>query len=324
MLYTRTQEQGKTRNVWGYPMSDTLYELRYYVPWLNLEKALPWRTALLGPDQVDKAITYHLKTKSPDQRVVCVDFENYDASVRPLNIMHAFEYIASNFQDIDDELSWMSRRFSTIEIMTPDGLIEGWHGVPSGSTFTNAVDSLVQLQASGVTGARCQIQGDDGVYLLYPSEHDEVASNFRRSGLTLNEDKTNVFETEEAIYLQRYYHPDYSTADGVLGGVYSLFRAFARLKYLERWTDLGDIGIPGKDYFSIRAVMILENCKHHPAFREAVKLAQSLDEYDLGFDKAHLPAYSRSEEARVRATNPGLDITEGIDSFETMKVLRGG
>ena len=320
VLFTRTQEQGKTRDIWGYPVRDTLRELEVYIPWLEVEKALPWRTALLGPDYVDTAISRLLLNKSADLRVVCVDFSQFDATISPRNAMNAFEYIASHFQD-PAAINPILEAFTTIGIWTPDGEISGPHGVPSGSTFTNAVDSVVQFQLAGVDPARCQIQGDDGVYLVTQSEHDSLVERFRSGGLSFNEDKSNVFETQEAVYLQRYYHPDFRRHDGELGGVYSAYRAFMRLKYLERWTDLDAYGITGRDYFSIRAVMILENCKYHPAFRDLVRLARDIDREGLMFDRNALRPYSRTVEARVRATSPALDISGGIESFEVMKIL---
>ena len=320
VLFTRTQEQGKTRDIWGYPVRDTIRELQFYIPWLEVEKRLMWRTALLGPDHVDTAISRLLLNKSADLRVVCVDFSRFDATISPRNAMQAFEYIASHFQD-PAAVNPILEAFMTIGIWTPDGEISGPHGVPSGSTFTNAVDSVVQFQLAGVGEARCQIQGDDGVYLVTQSEHDSLIERFRYGGLSFNEDKSNVFETQEAVYLQRYYHPDYRRHDGELGGVYSAYRAFMRLKYLERWTDLGAAGIAGRDYFSIRAVMILENCKYHPAFRDLVHLAREIDRDGLMFDRNALKPFSKTVEARVRATSPALDITGGIESFETMKLL---
>ena len=173
VLYTRTQEQGKTRDIWGYPVRDTLRELSYYLPWLEVEKRLPWRKALLGPDDVDVAISRLLLNKSADLRVVCVDFSRFDATITPRNSMQAFEYISSQFQD-PAAMNIILETFVTIGIWTPDGEISGPHGVPSGSTFTNAIDSLVQFGLAGVDESRCQIQGDDGVYLVTPSEHDAL------------------------------------------------------------------------------------------------------------------------------------------------------
>lgn len=49
ILFTRTQEQKKTRNVWGYPMVDTLNEMMYYSPLLKYQRELAYRSALISP-----------------------------------------------------------------------------------------------------------------------------------------------------------------------------------------------------------------------------------------------------------------------------------
>lgn len=328
VLFTRTQEGGKTRNVWGYPVSDTLEEIRFFRPWFELEKAMDWRAALLGPDAVDRAMTNLLSGKAEDDSVVAVDFSSFDATVQPEHSYEAFSTIASTYQrEAHADLYRLYRRFVTIPIWTPEGEIIGPHGVPSGSTFTNTVDSLVQYAASGydtTRGDMCQVQGDDGVYLVPRDDRDSFIDRFISYGLKVNEQKSQTFDDREAIFLQRYYHPAYpSRTNNGLGGVYSAYRAFARIKYLERWTDFERIGIKGSDFFSLRTIMILENCKHHPAFDQLVRLAHKFDSTNLKFSNEGVKAFSKTLESRARA---GVLHTEsfdkGIDGFETVKVLR--
>ena len=321
VLFTRTAEQRKTRNVWGYPISETIEEQRYFRPWLDVEKSLPWRKALIGPDAVDEGVTLLLSGKRGDELVYCVDFEAYDASLSPSLIAMSFNYISNAFQPgARAGLEDIRDRFLRIPIFTPDGELSGIHGVPSGSTFTNTIDSLAQALVSGTT--RCQIQGDDGVYVIQSSSRDTFPRRFEYEGLKINREKSEIFETQEAVYLQRYYHPSYRSESGGLGGVYSLFRAANRIKYLEQWTDFEREGIRGDDFFALRTVMILENCKHHPGFVEFVRYAQKLDRNGLAFSQAGLKAYSKSLDSRARA---GIlhapNFQSGITDFAVMKVL---
>jgi hypothetical protein len=322
VLYTRTQEGGKTRNVWGYPIADTIEEQRFFLPWLEVEKRFKFRSALNGPEAVDAAITQLLASKGQSDSVVCIDFSAYDASISPKHSHNAFSAIASQFQShYHDDLYQVFRRFITIPVYTPDGEVSGPHGVPSGSSWTNTVDSLVQFAvANGQYD--CQIQGDDGVYIVPKSDLSSFIERFKTAGLVVNDDKTEVFD-EEATYLQRYYSYDYPNSYGHgLGGVYSLFRAFNRIKYLERWTQFGD-AISGADYFALRTITILENCKHHPLFQEFVKLMAHYDGKDLTFSNAGLREYSRIFEAKTRANVFSTDNLEsGINAFETMKILK--
>ena len=323
VLFTRTQEQGKTRNIWGYPVADTVAELQFFKPWLEFEQTLSFRAAIRGPGDVDRAITTMLYNKRSDEYVMCLDFSQYDASVEPRYSKDAFAYIASQFQrSYEPQVVEIFHRFISMPIVTPDGVWEGFHGVPSGSAWTNTVDSLVQYQCAGQP-ANCQIQGDDGVYVGTFEELRDIRDSLNSCGLTVNDDKTWLFSDEECVYLQRYYSPSYkSRVDrSVFGGVYSIYRAFLRLKYLERWTDIEELEIPGKDYFSLRAIMILENCKHHPAFEDAVRFAYDLDAFNLAFDEKSVSKFQSSIAPRIEAGATPFAET-GIDSFETLKVLR--
>jgi hypothetical protein len=320
VLFTRTQEERKTRDVWGFPISDTIREQQFFIPTLSYDKTQAHRAALLGPDAVDRAITLLLTSMKPGGQMFCVDFTSFDATVTPRHSSMAFSEIASLFQSgYVSEIYDIFRRFVTIPIYTPEGEISGPHGVPSGSTFTNTVGSLVQWILSGYH-SKCQIQGDDGVYCVNSqSERDRIRDRFVLNGLIVNDSKSRTFNGQECVYLQRYYHPMYQSRDGIgLGGVYAAARAFLRIKYLESWTDFKRFGIEDADFFALRTIMILENCKHHPAFEDLVKLAHSLEKNNLKFSKQGLAAYSRVVDAKVRAGVFHSSNLEGINSFETV------
>ena len=273
-----------------------------------------------------------------------IDFSSFDASVSPSLSTSAFTWIGQMFQTgAISGFEDVVERFINIPIHTPDGDYTGPHGVPSGSTFTNTVDSAVQwLIAEGAIqnlSNRCQIQGDDGVYVLPRNEIDVLLGGFRDAGLKVNEDKTEV-SSEYAFYLQRYYSRNYRASGGGLGGVYPISRAANRLKYLERWVGLGERTIDreftggqedqislrepllGRDYFSLRAIMILENCKYHPAFFDLVKYAHSLDKYNLDFTKQGIDAFSRHIDPQARAGAMHRPSVSNIDKFETVKAIK--
>ena len=324
VLFTRTAEQGKTRNVWGYPISDTLMENTVLFPYLEKEKQFQWRAALLGPDRTDDAMTLMLASKPKDSMVVCVDFSNYDASVSWDLIQRAFASIAGHFQRAEHPVfEALARRFASIPIWTPDGEWSGTHGVPSGSSFTNTVDSEVQRLASGMCNSLHQIQGDDGVYIIPKEKVSGLYANFEKAGLRINQEKSEEFEDDQAVYLQRYYHQNYRSKSGGLGGVYSVARAVNRIKYLESWTNLDKLGLEGSDFFALRAIMILENCKHHPGFVELVHYVEGWDRNGLDFSSEGLKAYSSALQSKARA---GIfnqsDLREGLNDFETVKLLR--
>jgi hypothetical protein len=324
MLYSRTQEEMKTRNVWGYPIADTVEEQRFFMPWLRYERALPYRSALNGPEAVDQAVTRLLVGKTGSDSVMSVDFSSFDSTITPYLSWGAFSTVASSFQaSSHEQLYGIYRRFISIPIYTPEGEWSGQHGVPSGSSWTNTVDSLVQFQLSGSSPLRCQIQGDDGLYIAPSGSQDDLYSRFEEYGLQIGREKSDTFDGVEAVFLRRYYHPKYKSVNG-LAGVYPTYRALERIKYLERWQDFDRMEIDGRDFFSLRAIMILENCKHHPAFEDLVKFVHGLDRDKLSFSNEGVKAYSRSLESRARAgVLHAQTFDKGLNSFETMKILRG-
>jgi hypothetical protein len=322
VLYTRTQEERKTRDVWGYPMCETVREMRFFAPLLEQRKQLFERAALLGPDAVDIAVTQIFEA-AKGKKLVSIDFSGYDRTIGSKLQERAYSVIASYFQrDYIDEIREIAKVFNSIGLATPDGVLNGPHGVPSGSTFTNEVDSIAQVEAASdfkdkYVQTYYQVQGDDGVYV---SEDPEgLFEGFQAHGLSVNSDKSDI-SVDYAIYLQRYYDKYYKT--DIIHGIYPIVRALLRLVYMERWTDLKKLGVSGKDFFSIRAISILENCKHHPLFREFVKYIRDLDDTNLTFDSSSLKAYIEGLENKSGGlVNQYSDLVTGINQFETTKLL---
>lgn len=328
ILFTRTQEGGKTRTVWGYPIADTLNEMMYYKPLLDRQVNLFWRSALRGTFDVDSAITEIIhKARAMNKFLVSADFSAFDASVGEILIICAFNYIKKLFQkQYHRDIDYIMDRFINIGLLTPSGVFRGKHGIPSGSTFTNEVDSLVQylvaLSSEVVDKDLLQIQGDDGVYVMNKEDFDSLIETFTRAGLILNKDKSYLSQ-EYVIYLRNLYHIDYEK-DGIIGGIYPTYRALTRLVYQERFTDLEDIGLTGQDYFSLRSYSILENCKCHPLFEEFVKFIKSIDKYALAYSQKGVNKYkelltSTSGAEGIIHRRYGDDIS-GIRGFESFKI----
>lgn len=331
ILFTRTQEQRKTRNVWGFPMADTLNEMRYYAPLLEYQKHQVYRAALNGPIEVSKAITLLIKRCRVDQllELLSVDFIGYDNSVRKMAQTKVFDFIKLLFQrDCSSDIDYIAERFSNIPILTPKGLIDGDHGIPSGSTFTNEVGSLTQLgmalDGGHVTLNDLQTQGDDGAYVLKRSNVDKLFNNFTRCGVDVNKSKSYI-SRDYIIYLQNLYHSDYEK-DGIISGIYPVYRALNRILYQERWSTFEDYEISGKDYYSIRTICIVENCKYHPLFKELVKFVLKYDKYSLEYSEKSIAKYvqmiSKTQGADEILKHQYGDDVSGIRSFETVKLIK--
>lgn len=329
ILFTRTQEQGKTRNVWGYPSADTLNEMKFYAPLLEYQKKLKWRAVLNSPDLVDYEITNLINNaKLSGRQLLSIDFSSYDASISKELQGAAFEYIKSLFQNnCADELNYIQHRFNTIGIITPDGVWDGPHGVPSGSTLTNEVDSLVQFSVISnlnlIDINNIQIQGDDGAYAVWADDVEKIFNGFKHYGLNVNEDKSYI-DSNYVIFLQKLYHSDYRLDNNLIGGIYPTYRALCRLVYQERWSDFEEHDISGQDYYSLRAISILENCKYHPLFEEFVKFVIKIDDYNLRFTENGLKSFIRMSEVNGTVgniTNQYGDVG-GIKNFSSYKLIR--
>lgn len=327
ILFTRTQESGKTRTVWGYPIAETLNEMRYYQPLLEYQRRLNWRAALQGPSAVDKSITELINSSiSRNLKLVSIDFSLYDASVKYGLQECAFAYIKSLFQPIySSEIDEILYRFNTIQLITPNGVFSGPHGVPSGSTFTNEVDSLAQYLCAkdfGISDFDMNIQGDDGVYIT--KDPDSLFSHFEGFDLNVSKEKSLV-SNNSVLFLQNYHSPDYVSDEGLFAGVYPTYRALNRIIHPERFDKFSDSGIDGADFYSIRTISILENCCYHPLFEDFVKFVATIDKYSLKYSQKGLKRYSQfvfkndgsDEITKYRRGNS----ISGINSFKTVKIL---
>jgi hypothetical protein len=329
MLYTRTTEMKKTRNVWGFPYADTLFETMYYQPILSLHKQMYCRASIVSPDAVAASITELIsKAQILDKVLYSVDFAGFDASVKYQYIIAVFEYFKSCFAvDFNPYLDSICKRMYSIGIVTPTGVMKGNHGVPSGSTFTNEVDSMVQLgiasTCSFIHKDECQIQGDDGVYIVSTADIPEFEAAFKRAGLKLEKSKSMIAD-DCVVFCQNLYHVDY-LKDGIIPGIYPTYRAINRILFQERYVDFRAVGMKSSDYFGIRCISILENCKYHPLFEELVRFVLVREKYHLDVSDDGLIKYcdylNLSKNASLNLNHQyGYDVS-GIRDFATVKLV---
>lgn len=296
MLFTRTTENKKTRNVWGFPFADTLLEMVYYFPLLAYQRTLFWRAALISPDAVAANITIIIdEAIALGKLLYSVDFAAFDASVKYQYIIKVFDYIKSCFHKVfRGLLDYICERFYTIGLITPTGLLRGKHGVPSGSTFTNEVDSILQfgiaMTCSFIKAKACMIQGDDGVYSMFKEDIPEFEAAFEYAGLKLEKSKSMIAKNC-VVFCQNLYHPDYRDSNGRINGVYSTYRALNRLMFQERFVDFSKHGIKSRDYYGIRTLSILENCKYSPLFEELVRFVLTKESITLDISNDTLTRY---------------------------------
>lgn len=182
LAYSRTQANDKTRLVWGYPYEMTIIEGKFARTLYDIF------TRRDTPMAFGKT-TMHLGTRitsMANRKRFCysVDMSKYDASIANNLIMIAFKILKTWFEIVSDEdkRAWelIVKYFICTPIVMPDqNLYLGKrHGVPSGSYFTQIIDSIVNVIIAGtlshvfnlyLSPDDLQVLGDD---LIFFSDRD--------------------------------------------------------------------------------------------------------------------------------------------------------
>nr|UNI73917.1 MAG: RNA-dependent RNA polymerase [brine shrimp partiti-like virus 4]UNI73918.1 MAG: RNA-dependent RNA polymerase [brine shrimp partiti-like virus 4]UNI73919.1 MAG: RNA-dependent RNA polymerase [brine shrimp partiti-like virus 4] len=215
LAFTRTQlaslESPKIRHVWGRAFHNILiegitaaplmkaYQIRAYPMPIgrHLYKYLPEiiRNTLIGDDE--------------PQLGIGLDVRQFDASAQPWIINDAFAILRENINfdyEPETQLTWEYSKyfFITTPVVMPDGHM--WLkrlGVPSGSYFTQLIDSIInhilvnyiQLKTYGQTFPTW-VLGDDSLFGLpsscLPVRFDTLVHHARTLGFELHPDKSIV------------------------------------------------------------------------------------------------------------------------------------
>jgi hypothetical protein len=279
LLGWRGQSSGehipKQRVVWMFPYSWNIMEGRYFRPVFNILRKLPQFSAWNSLAASDKQITGALDNLQHDQVILSSDYSKFDQSVGPAHQAWFFDYLKILFQPrYHNEISLLQEVFRSIPLVaTRDKVYTGVHGVPSGSTFTNLCDSVVNHFVLLHSPASLQhtwnsVQGDDAVLIV---NNVEAHLKFVTSvGLSANASKQHVSDSSVS-YLQRLHHRDYRV-NGICVGVYPTMRALNSLlgqeRYHKGWSS---------EMETLRVLAILENTRFHPLFDKFVEFVKTGD-----------------------------------------------
>lgn len=331
VLFTRTTEQRKTRDVWGYPIADSLNDMRYSRPLFEYQRKLHWRSALRGPEQVNKKMTKIItEGRRLGLALLSQDFTAYDRSIKPEGQRKITDYRKYLFSPkCSDELDMITERKVNIGLVTPEGVLSDEHALPSGANDTNEDGSIFQMaiakESGCLVGDLFDIQGDDGALAIVGEKVNTLSKCYDKYRVEMNVDKAGV-NSDKIVYLQNLFDIHYVNG-GEIKGIYPTYRALCRIAYQERWSDFEDYGIKGRDYYAIRSLTILENCKYHPLFKELVKYVWKLDKYGLKPSHQGISDYVRmmSEKSGIEGMiiNQHGDDLKGIRNFESYKLVKG-
>lgn len=211
VLFHRGKNMEEARYVNGYPFSMSLIEGRFFYPFqaATMLHHTPYAGGRYDFEMAPLLNEIRVKSKY----VVELDYSKFDSSIPALLSSMAFSIIRDSFvMDEQDKMDWdrITRYFHTSPFLCPDGFIYSGrrHGVPSGSCFTQVIDSLVNAicleyaaRKLSFKTSRYFIMGDDSVMGVYsPVSIKAIAATLLELGIHVNERKSEVKDPEDFIH----------------------------------------------------------------------------------------------------------------------------
>lgn len=258
-------------NVFGQRFQQPLQD---YIRSLNMDFFLPWE----GQDAVQAAISKYWTSQNLK---FGADYTKMDQHFNLFHGMEVYDVIKFYFRkEFWSELKETIEYVFSVPIITNLGYVDQAHAMPSGSEWTNFLETLwnyifciyLEIKYHLHFVLRMGI-GDDQLWMLDGKWNakairwitDVVIKEFEYAGLPGNPDKQEVSCTETG-FLQRHYCEGYNGPNGDIhvAGVYSLIRNVTSQVFPERYHNESEWD---SDMFALRVVMIAENCCYHPEFK---------------------------------------------------------
>jgi hypothetical protein len=276
---------GKLRLVWMYPFAGNVHESCYYFPFQDaiqrseLSKSFysPWA----GFETVKNVVT---KAYASSKMVCASDFTATDEHFQFALTREVADVISAAFRPEyrDGILEMMEHMHSIPLVISPTTMLTGPHGVPSGSSGTNLVETVadhifgtwVSMKTDGVIQPLFGI-GDDMAWVVpRDTDSDFVKSALAKYGEMIGQviqPKKTTAEPNKVKTLQRLFQRGFKVrGSSELRGVYSTIRALKSSVWPERYHSDPEDPFDKRD-FCVRQFQILENCVDHPLFEEFVE-----------------------------------------------------
>lgn len=342
ILGSRAQ-RGSDRFIFMFAMSCNLVELSFVNVILDTIKSnevlsfAAWKGFTPVVDSLDKQRVRDKK------QYLSLDYSKMDKHFNELCTEFVIDVLTPVFQPNSRDLLIKSlRHINEVSVLVePTKLYTGFHGMPSGSGWTNLAESILSfgiiLQTTKFLGlelsnnAIAQLLGDDG-FLGLSENHPEAANVFSevasKFGMVANQEKQGD-STEHFNYLQRFFDRDVSfdlEGRNVMAGSYPGILALNTAINPER---IHDPRKWGPEMETLRWIMILENCNEHPAFHQLIEYFIKGDKYKLG---VLMPGFLKrgivntfKEAKAIKGFVPSYNqekMDRGIQDFDVFKYLR--
>lgn len=200
----------KTRVVAMVDMFQIIGEMKFAIPFQKAIADMDWYAGGKDPHGIGRIIS---DMRYNFQYYISLDYSHFDQSISNWLIRDAFEIVASSFISMDEELySIIVDDFINKNFVSGDGIVHSQKGVPSGSMFTQIIDSVVNRLMittyfqSIKESVQMIVMGDDNLlYTNYPVVVSEIASYLTKNfGVVVNPDKTSYGETlDDPEFLSR-------------------------------------------------------------------------------------------------------------------------
>lgn len=222
----------KTRLVWSAPLGNQIHESRYAIPFQELMKnedeegdrrngSMFMYFSEYRQMQVIRNMIGYAQEHKLD--LISADYSSFDATIHRQLIEYAFAIIGVD-----------GTNFVTKKLLSPWGVKTFTNGVPSGSPFTNIIDSIVNaiiLEYIAVSHeAECayRVNGDDSVVIFsgYISSSD-IAESALELGIEMNPSK-QARSRNSCTFNRQYWGLEYG------GPVPSINRTLNSLVYRDK------------------------------------------------------------------------------------------
>lgn len=322
----------KTRMVWMFPMSVNIVEGSYFQPLQStiVKANMPYFSPWVGFEEVRKQISQVYS--NPKLCIAASDFTSTDAHFQLPTSEQTFDVMRFCFQlnaveGLHKSIDYMH---SIPLVLSDNEMIVGYHGVSSGSNWTNLIESIFDLVFSKYVAILehnsyrgLYAIGDDSAWVT-DSYSDAFAERLEKYGKDVGQiikaEKTTN-EPNSVKSLQRLFQRGYNRPDGLCRGVYPTIRALNSLIYPERFHKAKSWN---SDMFCARTYMILENCVDHPLFEEFVKFVVKGQKDLIPFAKKsskELRQITRKSKL-VPGLNPTYNTEKRDHSLETFDAIR--